>query len=130
MLRKVDAVVLFVLDLDRAMTFYRDTLGVDVIFCDDHSCALRLEGQDFALLTRSNAAGMLNPEVVDMRQRAGQQVMLCATVDDVDADYAALTAKGVTFIHPPVDQPWGWRAAYFADPDGNIWEFRQSIPEQ
>jgi len=49
-------------------------------------------------------------------------VLLCAGVDDVDAEYAALTAKGLKFIKPPVDQPWGRRTAYFADPEGNLWE--------
>jgi catechol-2,3-dioxygenase len=30
MIRRVNAVVLFVENLDRAMTFYRDTLGLEV----------------------------------------------------------------------------------------------------
>jgi uncharacterized glyoxalase superfamily protein PhnB len=54
--------------------------------------------------------------------------MLCADVADVDAVYQTLTAKGVAFIKPPIDQDWGWRTAYFADPEGNIWELRQAIP--
>lgn len=32
--------------------------------------------------------------------------MLCADVEDVDDVYNALTAKGVEFIMPPVDQHW------------------------
>jgi uncharacterized glyoxalase superfamily protein PhnB len=35
--------------------------------------------------------------------------------------------RGVAFTKPPVDQEWGYRTVYFADPEGNIWEFRQTI---
>lgn len=54
-------------------------------------------------------------------------VMLCADVEDVDTVYKTLADKGVEFIKPPIDQPWGWRTAHLADPEGNIWEFRHSI---
>ena len=45
----------------------------------------------------------------------------------MDATYAALKAKGVTFLRPPTDQPWGLRTAHFADPEGNPWEIHQSV---
>jgi lactoylglutathione lyase len=126
MIRKVNAVVLFVQDLERVMTFYRDTVGIEVVFSDDVSYALRLEGQDFAIVKASTGVEMLNEDV--LAPQAGHRVMLCADVDDVDAVYAALVAKGVAFIKPPISQHWGWRTAYFADPEGNIWELRQAIP--
>ncbi len=53
MIRNVNAVVLFVEDLDRAMQFYRDKLGLDVVFSDEVSFAFHLEGQDFALVRLS-----------------------------------------------------------------------------
>ena len=53
--------------------------------------------------------------------------ILCADVDDVDAIYATLSAKGVPFTRPPLTQPWGYRVAYFNDPEGNLWELRQSV---
>jgi lactoylglutathione lyase len=130
MIRKVNATVLFVEDLDRAMRFYRDTLDLDVVVSDDVSFAFRMEGQDFALVKVSAGVEMLNAEVLAAHQTASHRVMLCADVDDADTAYRTLTAKGVAFIKPPIDQPWGWRTAYFADPDGNIWELRQSIPSK
>lgn len=130
MIRKVNAVVLFVEDLERSMAFYRDTVGIDVVFSDDVSFAFSLEGQDFAIVKVSEGVNMLNEAVLGVERGVGRRVMLCADVEDVDAVYQALTAKGVAFIKPPVDQHWGWRTAYFADPEGNIWELRQSIPQQ
>ena len=51
-------------------------------------------------------------------------------VTNVDAAYQALSAKGVRFLRPPTDQPWGLRTAYFADPEGNLWEINHSIEAQ
>jgi uncharacterized glyoxalase superfamily protein PhnB len=128
MIRKVNATVLFVQDLNRTMLFYRDTIGLEVVVSDDVSFAFKMEGQDFAVVQVSAGMEMLNEAVLSSPQGASHRVMLCADVEDVDAVYKALSAKGVAFIKPPIDQPWGWRTAYFADPEGNIWEFRQSIP--
>lgn len=128
MIRKVNATVLFVENLDRMMRFYRDTLGLEVVFSDDVSFAFNMDGQDFALVALSAGVEMLNEDVLAVGHGAGHRVMLCADVADVDAVYSTLTAKGIAFIKPPVDQHWGWRTAYLADPEGNIWEFRQAIP--
>ncbi len=127
MIRKVNATVLFVQDLDQIMRFYRDTLELEVVVSDDVSFAFRMDDQDFAVVTLAAGAKMLNESVLAVGQDAGHRVMMCATVADVDALYTALTAKGVAFIKPPIDQAWGWRTAYFADPEGNLWELRQAV---
>ncbi len=44
-------------------------------------------------------------------------------VDDVDGEYARLTAAGVEVPQPPVTYPWGWRAIGIKDPDGNNIDF-------
>ena len=128
MLRKVNANVLFVEDLERAMKFYRDMLGLAVVFSDDVSYAFKMEGQDFALVKVSAGVEMLNAAVLSQPSGVAHRVMLCADVENLDAVYNTLTAKGVEFIKTPKDQAWGWRTAYFADPEGNLWEFRQAIP--
>jgi uncharacterized glyoxalase superfamily protein PhnB len=128
MIRKVNAVVLFVQELDRAMRFYRDMLGLEIVASDEVSFAFRMEGQDFAIVSLSAGIEMLNEEVLAVKQGADHRVMLCADVENVDVTYERLTAKGVVFIKAPIDQPWGWRTAYLADPEGNIWELRESIP--
>src|ERR1700690_2364191 len=127
MIRKIDAAVLFVQDRAKCMMFYRDTLGLQVTFSDSNSVAFRLEDQDFVLLDISAAAQMISEEALSLHKEAGHRVLLCAGVEDVDAVYKALTAKGVAFIKPPISQPWGRRTAYFADPEGNLWEIWHSL---
>lgn len=50
---------------------------------------------------------------------AGPGITVYLESDDLDAWVAALTATGLAFEHPPVDQPWRWREARLRDPAGN-----------
>lgn len=127
MFNKIGANVLFVHDLDVSTRFYRDVLGLEVVFTDPVSVAYRMADQDFLLLKTTAAAEMLGETLVAHRSSVGQHVMLCADVENVDASYNTLVAQGVTFLHAPADQDWGIRSAYFADPDGHIWEIRHSL---
>ncbi|PRY02141.1 VOC family protein [Allonocardiopsis opalescens] len=38
---------------------------------------------------------------------------------DIDAAYAELSAKGVRFRQAPEPMPWGAKATWLSDPDGN-----------
>jgi uncharacterized glyoxalase superfamily protein PhnB len=48
-------------------------------------------------------------------------------VDDVDALYAELVAKGVEQLDPVQDQVWGTREFAVTDPDNNTLRFGQEI---
>lgn len=41
-------------------------------------------------------------------------------VDDVDAVYEAMVARGATIVHPVQDEEWGVRRFFVRDPDGRI----------
>ncbi len=127
MIHRIDATVVFVRDLARCSTFYRDTLGLQVATSDVASVAFRLENQYVLLLAVSAAAELVRAEVTALSNGGGPRVLLAASVEDVDAAYQELLAKGVTFLRPPTNQPWGLRTAHFADPEGNLWEINQSI---
>src|SRR5260221_6019411 len=127
MMRKIDAAVLFVQDLDKCMMFYRDQLGFPVTFSDDNSFAFRLENQDFVLLKLSAAANMVGEEALSLHNEAGHRVLLCVGVEDVDAVYKAFTAKGGAFVKSPISQPLGTRTAYFSRPPGKPLEPMHSL---
>jgi lactoylglutathione lyase len=122
MISKIDATVLFVRDLATCTAFYRDTLGLGIKFSDDVSVLFDLEGVDFLILEAPAAADMMTEEAIAFDRAKGYRVLLCAGVENVDQVYERLAEKGVTFIKPPKDQAWGRRTAYFADPEGNLWE--------
>ena|SRR2546421_4323570 len=127
MFHRVMATGLFVRDLARCTAFYRDTLGLEVQESTPDTVSFQMENVYFFLLEASAAAHMISEEALELKIGGGSRVLLAAGVEDVDAAYEALKAKGVTFLRPPTNQPWGLRTAYFADPEGNLWEINQSI---
>ncbi|MEO8974081.1 MAG: VOC family protein [Ktedonobacteraceae bacterium] len=131
MIHKIEAMVLFVQDLAGCTAFYRDTFKLQYKGSDAASANFLLEGGLYLiLLSPSGAADLLGTEVNELKIEGGPRGLLAAGVADVDAAYEELTAKGVTFVRPPTDQPWGLRTAHFADPEGNLWEINQSIASQ
>ncbi|MDQ6661588.1 MAG: VOC family protein [Chloroflexota bacterium] len=127
MFHRVIATVLFVRDLARCMTFYRDTLGLEVQESTPNSVSFHMENVYFLLLEVSAAAHMISEEALELLLEGGPRGLLAASVEDVDAAYEVLKAKGVTFLRPPTNQSWGLRTAYFADPEGNLWEINQPL---
>ena len=119
MLNKLTATVLIVEDLDKCMTFYQDIFGLKSTFTDDVSAGYKLAEQDFVVLQRKAAAEMVGEEALSL---AGNRTMMCIEVENVDDSYKSLRAKGLAFLKAPKSQDWGRRTAYFADPEGNIWE--------
>jgi catechol 2,3-dioxygenase-like lactoylglutathione lyase family enzyme len=128
MIHKIAAVVLFVQDLDGCTAFYRDTFQLPYQGSDAASATFLLQEEMYLiLLSPSGAADLLGTEGHTLPSVGGPRGLLAASVADVDAAYKNLTAKGVTFVRPPTNQPWGLRTAHFADPEGNLWEINQSI---
>jgi catechol 2,3-dioxygenase-like lactoylglutathione lyase family enzyme len=126
-LKRIDAVVLFVADLDRAKEFYRDTLGMTMKHEDEVSAGFDFENTLLLLLTVAGAQDLLSRSAVAVQRPTGSSSQLVAFVEDVDAIYADLVARGVEFVRKPIDREWGLRTAHFKDPDGNIWEIAQSL---
>ncbi len=128
MIRKIEAIVLFVQDLAGCTAFYRDTFKLQYQGSDTNSANFLLEeGLYLILLSSEGAADLLDTEVNDLKIKGGSRGLLAAGVADVDATYEELKAQGVTFVRPPTDQRWGLRTAHFTDPEGNLWEINQSI---
>jgi uncharacterized glyoxalase superfamily protein PhnB len=50
--------------------------------------------------------------------------VLSFDVSDADAQYARLKSLGIVTLNAPTTHPWGARSFQFADPDGNVLNFR------
>ena len=99
-------------EVDRAVEFYRDVLGLPFLF--------RVEGQSMAFFDCGGVRLYLGePETEEYRARG----MIYFTVDDIDEAYEAIRGRGVEFRDPPHligrDGDWELRMAFFRDPDGN-----------
>jgi lactoylglutathione lyase len=126
-LKRIDVVVLFAADLERAKAFYRDTLRMQIKFEDEVSVGFDFDGTLLLLLNTAGAQDLLSKEAVAASHPDGARSQLVSFVEDVDAIYADLTSKGVEFVRKPVDRQWGIRTAHFKDPDGNVWEIAQPV---
>jgi catechol 2,3-dioxygenase-like lactoylglutathione lyase family enzyme len=111
-LKSVSAVRIFVDDLDRARGFYRDVLRLREKSAQPEWAVFDLDGKDVVIET-------VPPDDPE-HSLVGRFLAVSFAVDDIDAAYRDLTAKGVKFSGEPETQEWGGRLAFPRDPDGNI----------
>ena len=120
------AVTIYADDLAVSRKFYGDLLQMQEIFANHDSVVYQIGSACLNVLMKENAPELVEPLPI-APSSAGSRSLLTVTVDDVDAAYAALVARGVVFLNGPLDRPWGMRTAAFADPSGHCWELAQKI---
>ena len=92
----------FVTDMNKAVEFYRDTLGLP----------LRFESPSWSEFATGGTTLALHP--ASDKNPAGK-VEFGFTVADVEAFYRDMSAKGVLFSIPPKKQDFGGLLAQFVD---------------
>lgn len=127
---KLDHVAVRVSDLDTAVVFYTEKLGLPLKFREvdaahgEAFAFLTLEGGDIELLQRlydsSNADGPANPVPVEPFCPH-----LAIATDDMDETMAMLADRGVPILKGPLEIPGKVRWLYVRDPDNNVIEFVQ-----
>jgi lactoylglutathione lyase len=117
--------ILFVSDLDRAIDFYRDVVGLPLRFRAEAYAEFATEGAKFALFPRSELPVLIGREA-PADPAPWPQGEVAFFVDDVDAEHDRLRASDVTVLAPPTDRPWGERTLHIADPDGNVVELTRA----
>ena len=125
--KNIDAITLFVEDLEKSKRFYQNVFDLSVFFEDANSAVFRFENTLINLLKIPAARDLIEPGVV-ASPGAGSRFQFTIPVADVDAACAELKARGVELLNGPMNRPWGIRTASFTDPGGHIWEFAQPIP--
>jgi catechol 2,3-dioxygenase-like lactoylglutathione lyase family enzyme len=123
----IEAITLFVEDLERSKRFYQDVFDLPVAFEDSNSAVFRFKNTVINLLKISAARELIEPGSV-ARPDAGSRFQFTIPVDDVDAACADLKARGVELLNGPMNRAWGIRTASFTDPGGHIWEFAGPLP--
>ncbi|KAB2858497.1 MAG: VOC family protein [Anaerolineae bacterium] len=129
MLKNLVATHIYVKDQNEALRFFTEKLGfeirADVTNGDFRWLSVGLKDQpdlQFGLLALK-PGGPLNEEDVTVLTKLVEEGKLGAGVwktDDCRATYEHLKAKGVEFIIPPTDRPYGMTEAVFKDNSGNV----------
>jgi uncharacterized glyoxalase superfamily protein PhnB len=81
-----------------------------------------MPGMRFVTVAPRGAATQLALGVPDWfggARTPGGHTGISLIADDIDADYETLTARGVKFKDPVSVMPWGQKATWFYDLDGN-----------
>jgi len=126
--KAIDAITLFVEDLNESKGFYQSVFGLPVFYEDENSAVFKFENTLINLLKIPAAIDLIKPAVV-ADPGAGSRFQLTIPVDNVDAACAELAARGVELLNGPMNRPWGIRTASFTDPGGHIWELAQPLPQ-
>ena len=104
---KLQYVIEFVGDMNRAVNFYRDVLGFQ----------LRFESPGWSEFATGETTLALHPA---SDKSAAGTVELGFTVPDVQEFHKDASAKGVRFTLPPTLQDFGGVLARFADSEGGL----------
>lgn len=105
----VAAVWVPVADMDRAVAFYRDALGLDV----------KMQQQDWSEVDAGGLTIGLNArEETSGNSSNGGAVISFQPDGDIEAEVQRLESAGVTFTGEISDHEWG-RIAPFKDTEGN-----------
>jgi uncharacterized glyoxalase superfamily protein PhnB len=115
MLTQIQVVSIPVLDQARARSFYVDALCFQVLRENPWG-----NGQQWIELAPQGSSVSISLVTWFANMQPGGISGLVLSSDDLDADYAALSVRGVKFHGPINNDPWG-RSAVFNDPDGNGW---------
>jgi predicted enzyme related to lactoylglutathione lyase len=114
-IKSIAFATVWVLDQDRAKDFYVNTLGFE-LRSDERLGSFRWltvapKGQDVAFVLMPVGPNPMMDETTAATLRGlvekGVMGPGAFTTDDVHATYAELSKKGVKFVYPPKDQPYG-----------------------
>ena len=133
MIKKLTHSTVYVLDQDRAKDFYVNKLGME---CRDDArmgpfrwltVGPKTQPDVRIILMPAAASPMMKEENAAQLRQLVERGALSGGVlvtDDLRRDYEQLKAKGVEFVRPPTEEPYGF-AAVFKDDSGNYFSFNE-----
>lgn len=125
----ISVITLAVEDLDRALVFYRDGMGLPtagIIGQEyEHGAVVFIDLQAGLKLALWPRASLAHDTGLGLAAPGFPGAMLAHNVSshgEVDAVMQQAAGAGATVVKPPCDTFWGGYAGYFRDPDGHLWE--------
>jgi predicted enzyme related to lactoylglutathione lyase len=113
-------------DIDLALAFYRDSLGLTVI--NDVSAGEfrwvtvsppSQQGLEIVMSQPHAGRSAEDGDALEVLMTKGALSMLVFWTQAVDDDFEKVQASGAEVLQEPMDQGWGARDCAFRDPSGN-----------
>jgi catechol 2,3-dioxygenase-like lactoylglutathione lyase family enzyme len=113
--------VLAVSDVDRAYAFYRGVFGWEshLGWRGEYEELVVTEEDRLGLYRKDGWAASAGAEPAELNGHVSP-AYLYVLVDDLDGTIERLQEAGARPLSARADRNWGDEAAYFADPDGNV----------
>lgn len=125
----VTLITLGVGDLERAVAFYRDGLGLEtegIVGTEiEHGAVAFFKLQRGLALALWPRESLAHDSGLAVGPASATEFSLAHNVrsrDEVDAVMADAQGAGASIVKPAVATDWGGYAGYFQDPDGHLWE--------
>lgn len=122
--RRIGAVALWVEDLERSASFYRDIIGVPIEYSDPHEPENVPHYE--TMWGEWGEQGPIEPYLwLNLYAGLGRRTSeahLSIRIPNLDAVHERATQEGVKVVTPPTPSPFGGNRAVFEDPDGNLVE--------
>jgi len=127
--KKLDYVMVMVENMNRSVEFYRDVLGIPLKFTSDSWTEFNAGTTTLAL--HGGGRPNSNPNQEGPHSNLAGTASIGFNVEDVQAVYEHLKAKGVKFMLQPTSrQNEGILLAVATDPDGLEISFAQQIKQE
>ena len=139
MINRLSVATIWVKDQNEALRFYTEKLGfeirADVTARDYRWLTVGLKSQpdlEFQLAALKPSHALTQEEASQLTNlvEAGKLGAGPWKTDDCQGTYETLKARGVEFLQPPTDRPYGIIEAIFKDNSGNIMVLSQDKPRQ
>jgi catechol 2,3-dioxygenase-like lactoylglutathione lyase family enzyme len=110
---RLNHVLLYVADVQKALEFYEATLGFKRI---------EVGLPDYARVLAPEGDTTIGLHLISSHPRPpwNEGVRLYLEEEKLDDVCRHLAREGVEFDQMPQEMPWGWRHAYLRDPDGHL----------
>lgn len=109
---------LIVAGVERSLPFYRDVLGLTVLYQDPDFAAI--EGHGARIMLHASHTYETLPAGRDLVKERGRGVEIRILGIDPDAAAGRAETLGYDVAHPPETFPHGWRECHLRDPDGYL----------
>lgn len=125
---------LLVTRFDECLRFYRDVLGLELVWGEEGARYADFKAGDgslLALFRRELIAQTVGRDEQPVNPPGQDRAMLIFAVDDLATVVDRLGDARVELVAGPVDRPeWGIRVVHLRDPDDNLIELNSPLPKE